>query len=106
MPHSVVEYDDVDPVGGGRHFLHDALGCSTLGVSVLDVEAGWSGEAHDHAADGQEVYALVEGEATVTVGDETVSMSAGDALRVDPTATRRIDADADADSLFVVAGAS
>jgi quercetin dioxygenase-like cupin family protein len=99
MPHSVVEYDDVDPVGGGRHFLYDALG-----VSVLDVEAGWSGEAHDHAADGQEVYVLVEGEVTVTVGDETVSMSAGDALGVDPTATRRIDADAD--SLFVVAGAA
>jgi mannose-6-phosphate isomerase-like protein (cupin superfamily) len=49
------------------------------------------------------VYVLVDGEATVTVGDETVSMSAGDALRVDPETTRRIDADAD--SLFVIAGA-
>jgi quercetin dioxygenase-like cupin family protein len=104
MTHSLVNYDDVDPVGGGLHFLRDALDCSNLGVSVLDVEAGWSGKAHDHADDGEEeVYVLVDGEATVTVGDETVSMSAGDALRVDPETTRRIDADAD--SLFVIAGA-
>jgi quercetin dioxygenase-like cupin family protein len=104
MTHSLVNYDDVDPVAGGLHFLRDSLGCSNLGVSVLDVEAGWSGKAHDHAGDGEEeVYVLVDGEATITVGDETVSMSAGDALRVDPEATRRIDADAD--SLFVIAGA-
>jgi quercetin dioxygenase-like cupin family protein len=104
MAHSLVNYDDVDPVGGGLHFLRDSLDCSNLGISVLDVEAGWSGKAHDHADDGEEeVYVLVEGEATVTVGDETVSMSAGDALRVDPEATRQIDADAD--SLFVIAGA-
>jgi len=47
---------------------------------------------------------LVEGEATVTVEDETVSMSPGDALRVDPEDTRQIDAEAS--SLFVIAGAS
>jgi quercetin dioxygenase-like cupin family protein len=104
MAHTLVNYDDVDAVGGGLHFLRDALDCTNLGVSVLDVEAGWSGKAHDHADDGEEeVYVLVEGEATVTVEGETVSMSAGDALRVDPEATRQVDADAD--SLFVIAGA-
>jgi quercetin dioxygenase-like cupin family protein len=104
MSHALVNYDDVDPVGGGLHFLRDALDCANMGVSVLDVEAGWSGRAHDHADDGEEeVYVLVEGAATVTVEGETVSMSAGDALRVDPEATRRIDAESD--SLFVIAGA-
>jgi len=104
MSHALLDYHDVDPVGGGLHFLRDALDCSNLGVSVLDVEAGWSGKAHDHAGDGEEeVYVLVEGAATVTVGDETVSMSAGDALRVDPDVTRQIDADES--SLFVIAGA-
>ena len=104
MTHALVNYDDVDPVGGGLHFLRDALDCANLGVSVLDVEAGWSGMAHDHADDGEEeVYVLVDGAATVTVEDETVSMATGDALRVDPEATRRIDAEAD--SLFVIAGA-
>jgi len=104
MSHTLIDYDDVDPVGGGLHFLRDALDCSNLGVSVLDVEAGWSGKPHDHADDGQEeVYVLVEGEATATVEGEDVSLSAGDALRVDPEATRQIDAESE--SLFVVAGA-
>ncbi|WP_251331097.1 cupin domain-containing protein [Haloplanus pelagicus] len=102
--HTLVGYEDVDPVGGGLHLLRDALDCTNLGVSVLDVESGWSGKAHDHADDGQEeVYVLVEGAATATVDGETVSMSAGDALRVGPDATRRIDAEAD--SVFVIAGA-
>jgi len=104
MTHELVDYRDVDSVGGGLHFLRDALDCANLGVSVLDVEAGWSGKPHDHADDGQEeVYVLVEGAATVTVGDETMSMSAGDALRVDPATTRQIDAEEA--SLFVIAGA-
>lgn len=104
MAHTLVNYDDVDSVGGGLHFLRDALDCANMGVSVLDVDAGWSGKAHDHADDGEEeVYVLVEGEATATVDEETVSLSAGDALRVDPEATRRIDAESD--SLFVITGA-
>lgn len=104
MSHELVNYGDVDPVGGGLHFLRDALDCSNLGVSVLDVAAGWSGKAHDHADDGEEeVYVLVEGEATVVVGDDTVPMAAGDALRVDPETTRRIDAEESC--LFVIAGA-
>ncbi|MFB6196166.1 MAG: cupin domain-containing protein [Haloplanus sp.] len=104
MSHTLVNYDDVDPVGGGLHFLRDALDCSNLGVSVLECDEGWSGKPHDHADDGQEeVYVLVEGQATVTVEDETVSMSDGDALRVDPAATRRIDAEESC--LFVIAGA-
>lgn len=104
MSHALVNYDDTDSVGGGLHFLRDALDCANVGVSVLDVDAGWSGMAHDHAEDGEEeVYVLVDGAATVAVGDETVSMAAGDALRVDPETTRQIDAESD--SLFVIASA-
>jgi len=104
MSHALVDYHDVDPVGGGLHFLRDALDCSNLGVSVLDVDAGWSGKPHDHADDGQEeVYVLVEGEATAVVEEESVPMSAGDALRVAPEATRRLDAEEPC--LFVIAGA-
>jgi quercetin dioxygenase-like cupin family protein len=104
MSHTLVEYRDVEPVGGGLHFLRDALECANLGVSVLDVDAGWSGKPHDHGDEGEEeVYVLVEGAATATVDGETVSLSAGDALRVDPGATRRLDAEEA--SVFVIAGA-
>ncbi|MEF8884407.1 MAG: cupin domain-containing protein [Haloarculaceae archaeon] len=100
-----VSYDEVDPVGGGLHFLRDALDCEELGVSVLDCEPGWEGKPHDHAEGGQEeVYVLVEGAATVTVEGDDVSMDAGDALRVAPEETRQI-RNGDGESQFVLVGA-
>jgi len=63
----------VEVVGGGRHFLRNELSCENLGVSVPECEPDWTDKPHDHAEDGQEeeekeVYVLLDGEATVTVG--------------------------------------
>ncbi|MFC6725620.1 cupin domain-containing protein, partial [Halobium palmae] len=92
MSYTKVNYRDVDPVGDGLHFLRDALDCEELGVSVLDAEPGWEGMEHDHDDEGEEeVYLLVDGEATVTVDGEDVEMTAGDALRIPPGATRAIE---------------
>lgn len=105
MSPTKVSYADVDAVGGGLHFLREDLDCENLGVSVLECDPGWEGKPHDHAEDGQEeVYLLVAGEATVTVDDEAVSMTAGDALRVAPEETRQIH-NGDAESRFVLVGA-
>ncbi|WP_436910146.1 cupin domain-containing protein [Halosimplex marinum] len=98
-------YEDVDAVGGGLHFLRDELDCENFGVSVLECDPGWSGKPHDHAEDGhEEVYVLVDGEATVTVDGEDIAMSAGDALRIDPDERRQIE-NGDTESTFVLAGA-
>jgi mannose-6-phosphate isomerase-like protein (cupin superfamily) len=60
---------------------------------------------HDHAdEDHEEVYVLVEGEATVEIEGEELSMEAGDAVRVSPDATRQI-RNGDVESTFVLAGA-
>lgn len=105
VTHTKVAYTDVEPVGEGMHFLRDALDCDRLGVTVLDCEPDWTGKEHDHADDGQEeVYLLVEGEATVIVEGEEVMMESGDALRVSPEATRRIE-NGETESTFVLAGA-
>lgn len=105
MSHTKVAYTDVELVGEGMHFLRDALDCERLGVTVLDCEAGWTGKEHDHADDDQEeVYLLIEGEATVVVEGEEVAMESGDALRVAPEATRRIE-NGGTESTFVLAGA-
>ena len=81
MSYTRVDYEDVEPVAGGLHFLRDPLDCDQLGVSVLDCEPGWSGKPHDHAEDGhEEVYVLVEGAATMTVDDEAVPLAAGETL--------------------------
>ncbi|MFC7139050.1 cupin domain-containing protein [Halosimplex aquaticum] len=105
MSPNKVNYEDVDAVGGGLHFLRDELGCENLGVSLLECEPGWEGKAHDHADDQQEeVYVLVEGEATVTVDGDEVEMTAGDALRIAPEEQRQIE-NGDEESTFVLAGA-
>lgn len=103
--YNTIAYDEVDPVSDGLHFLRDPLECEQLGISVLECPPGWTGMEHDHAADGQEeVYLLVEGEATVIVEGEEVNLDAGEALRLDPGATRQIE-NGDAESTFVLAGA-
>lgn len=105
MTYDKVNYHDVDAVGDGLHFLRNPLDCEEFGLSVLECDPGWTGKPHDHAADEQEeVYLLVEGSASVVVDGERVPMTAGDAIRVDPDATRQV-RNGDAESLFVVVGA-
>jgi quercetin dioxygenase-like cupin family protein len=105
MSHGKVNYQDVDPAAEALHFLRDPLDCEELGVTVIECDPGWTGMEHDHAEeDHEEVYLLVDGEATVTVEGEPVAMEPGDALRVDPEASRQI-RNGEAESRFVVVGA-
>jgi mannose-6-phosphate isomerase-like protein (cupin superfamily) len=105
MSYTKVDSEEVEPVADGLHMLREPLECEQLGVSILTCEPGWEGKSHDHTdRDQEEVYVLVEGEATVSVDDEEVPMEAGDALRIDPKSTRQIH-NGDAESMFVLAGA-
>ena len=105
MSYTKVDSEEVEPVADGLHMLREPLECEQLGVSILTCEPGWEGKSHDHTdRDQEEVYVLVEGEATVSVDDEEVPMEAGDALRIDPESTRQIH-NGDAESMFVLAGA-
>jgi len=105
MSYTKVNYENVDAVAGAMHFLRDPLDCETVGVTVVECEPGWTGKEHDHAdEDHEEVYLLLEGAATVHVDGESVAMTAGDAVRVPPEATRRIE-NGDGESTFVLAGA-
>ncbi|MFB6300826.1 MAG: cupin domain-containing protein [Halobacteriales archaeon] len=98
-------YGDVEPVADSMHFLRNPLECEELGLTVVDCPPEWTGKSHDHADDGQEeVYYLVDGEATITVEDESVELASGDALRVAPEATRQIE-NGDGESQFVIVGA-
>ncbi|MFB6361696.1 MAG: cupin domain-containing protein [Halobacteriales archaeon] len=105
MAHYSVHYEEIEPVAGALHFLRDPLGCAELGVTVADCPPGWTGKAHDHADGGhEEVYVLVEGQATLEVEGEPVSMTPGEAVRVDPAAERQLH-NGDDESTLLIAGA-
>ena len=105
MSYSKATYTDVDAVGGGLHLLRDILDCDQLGFSVVDADPNWTGKEHDHAEGGhEEVYFLVEGEATIHIDGDEVAMDPGDAVRVAPEASRQIE-NGPLASQFVVVGA-
>lgn len=106
MGYDTVSYGDVEPSVPGMHFLRDALDCENLGITVVEADDGWDGMEHDHADDGQEeVYLLLAGEATLDVEEDTIELTAGDAVRVDPDNSRHL-AFIDDDSRMVIVGAS
>lgn len=105
MPYTKVNYQDVEQTAGGMHFLRDALNCEQVGVTIVDCGPGWTNKQHDHEDEQQEeVYVLLEGEATVTIEDEVVEMEAGDVVRIPPDATHRIE-NGESESRFVLVGA-
>lgn len=105
MGYTETNYTDVEPVADAMYFLRDPLDCENLGVTVIECEPDWAGKEHDHAEEGhEEVYLLVSGEATVVVDGEEVPMGEGDAVRISPEASRRIE-NGDAESRFVLVGA-
>ena len=104
MSHTKVNYEETETTHG-MNFLREPLDCEGHGVTVVDAEPGWEGLEHEHGDEGhEEVYLLVEGEATITVEGEDLSLESGDAVRVSPDATRQV-TNGDTQSQFVITGA-
>lgn len=68
-----------------------ALGVSAWGMNVIEIDPHNEGyPEHDHVQDGQEeVYFVVEGAATLVVGEETVALRTGTFVRVPPELRRK-----------------
>jgi mannose-6-phosphate isomerase-like protein (cupin superfamily) len=76
---------------GGMWFMKGELETEQLGFTVLELEAGGKGKEHDEAESGQEeVYYVVEGTVEVDLGDDTVTLEADEAVRLDPEERRQI----------------
>ena len=100
-----VNYTDVEPVCGGMYSLGKPLESETLGATIIHCDPEWNGIPHDHQDDRhEEIYVLIDGRATVVVGDERIQMEAGDVIRIPPDATRQIRNGSDK-SLFVLISA-
>jgi mannose-6-phosphate isomerase-like protein (cupin superfamily) len=104
---SVIEADY-----GGMWFLRDALATEDLGVTILELEPGARGKAHDHAHDDQEeVYVCVHGVVDVDFdggadadGGETVALAENEAVRVSAGQTRQLHNRGDERAKLVLVG--
>jgi len=78
--------------GGGFRRVRAGLGVSSFGLALMDFPPGFTRyPEHDHGPDGQEeVYAVLAGEATLTVAGEDYELEAGVFARVGPQEARKI----------------
>ena len=74
---------------GARTELHDALGLTGAEISINVLPAGASVPfVHSHRQN-EEIYGVLEGKGKAEIDGESVSLAAGDWLRVSPAAKRR-----------------
>jgi len=106
MPAETVNIDDIDVQMGAMRRLREGLQTEAVGLTIVDADPGWEGPEHDHGeSDHEEVYLLLDGDASVTIDGETVDLEPGDAVRIDPDETRQVH-NGDTASRFVFAGAN
>lgn len=117
MDYSVASTDEIDSVvpeeWGGMWFFREPLDCENLGITFMELEPSGNGKPHHHADDGQEeVYLVVDGELTVQLGGssdespaETVTLDAGEAVRVGAETWRQLHNRSDERVRLVIAGA-
>lgn len=85
-----VNYKKTTVKEAARVELHDALGLTGAEVSINELPAGASVPfVHSHKQD-EEIYGILAGAGRAEIDGESVSLSAGDWLRVAPAARRRI----------------
>jgi quercetin dioxygenase-like cupin family protein len=70
-----------------------ALGVTSWGMSVLELDPGCSGyPEHDHAGEGhEEVYLVLRGSVVLRAGGEERTLAAGDFVRVSPETKRKFE---------------
>jgi uncharacterized cupin superfamily protein len=78
--------------GGGYRRVRAGLGVSSFGLALMDFPPGFTQyPEHDHGPDGQEeVYSVLTGKATLTVGGGDYELEPGVFARVGPQEARKI----------------
>lgn len=105
---TVKRLDEFEAVyGGGMRRVRAGLGVTSFGIQVIELppHADMYPE-HDHSHDDQEeVYTVLEGEATLRVGDEEHALGPGTWARVGPLERRKL-VTGDAPARIVAIGAT
>ena len=90
---TVKRLDEFETIfGGGFRRVRAGLGVSSFGVAVMDFPPGFTRyPEHNHGPDGQEeVYTVLAGKATLTVGGGDHELDPGVFARVGPQEARKI----------------
>lgn len=90
---SIAPYDGEHALAGIRfRAAREALGVSSWGMSVLELDAGCAAyPEHDHASDGhEEVYVVLRGSALLVAGGEERPLEVGDMARVGGGTRRKL----------------
>ena len=90
---TVKRLEDFETIfGGGFRRVRAGLGVSSFGLAVMDFPPGFTQyPEHDHGPDGQEeVYTVLAGKATLTVGGGDHELDPGVFARVGPQEARKI----------------
>ncbi|HWB75063.1 MAG TPA: cupin domain-containing protein [Nannocystaceae bacterium] len=85
-------YEGEFQTGQDFFFAGQSLGVSAWGMNVLRMPPHWEHyPEHDHVGDEQEeVYVVLEGSATMKLGDESIALERGMFVRVPPHQPRKI----------------
>jgi mannose-6-phosphate isomerase-like protein (cupin superfamily) len=90
---TVKRFDELESYKNEGHFNYAArtLGVTAWGMNLLKLPPAWPDYPdHDHAKDGQEeVYVIIEGDATLHAGGETWKVLPGTFVRVGPQQKRK-----------------
>jgi uncharacterized cupin superfamily protein len=84
--------------------LAKQLGASQLGMRLWRLAPGQASTKHRHIGE-EELYVLLEGTGRIRIGDEVLTLSPMDSMRVAPAEVRQIFNDTDADALWLCVGA-
>ena len=89
---TVKRFDELDGYQGQFLYAGKGLGVTAWGMNLLKLPPRWAGyPEHDHAEDGQEeVYVVLQGDATLEAGEERWRLAPGMLARVGPGQKRRI----------------
>ena len=94
---TVDEFDEMEGSGGATWRLaRKTLGAESFGFNVVDIEPGGQIPEHDHSGDNQEeVFIILDGQATIVADDEEREAPAGTYCRYAPEVSRTIRNDSD-----------
>jgi len=103
---TVKKLSDLDSYQGQFLFAGKGLGVSSFGMNVLQLPPSWEGyPEHDHADDGQEeVYVVLEGDATLIADGERFLLKPWTLARVGPDQKRKIVPGSDGATILALGG--